>query len=399
MELQHITPTTGVATSALNFFPQTSEKSSSRAHWIHEKAKYSQTDNDLTRRAGKEIKAIGVAVFQAIQGHADFLTGESCPTIEMLMNELDLSEPTVIKYIALLETCKMITKRQTRWGNREQGPKSRSFYRVLPSTLWDFSRLKKKIKVAPKQTKADLKEIKPNKKQVRDDNHESQKSTSKGQEPENDVPVISSTGDEGTSSLRSELAATLIAKGFAPERDAVALAEEVPDICRAALEQLAKARVPKRDVGPWLRTVITRQRDAQGRTPEGFEPSEADKVNQRKDEKKKPAEPVAPIVRELVAKNEQERQEAHGMACDEVYAALAVVESEKVDDERRNSVSTMARQFPSSPSGKKECLAKQRQIVSRGYPLRVESVMRLRFGVGQTQAVEAALSSAGEAQP
>lgn len=166
---------------------------SKRAFWIQPTACYFQSDHALIDRAARHIGVYGVALYQALCRHADFATGEAFPTIEMLMQELGISEPTACKYLAVLEACAMITKRTTCWGSREQGPKSRNFYRVLPATKWDFSGLEKPLKSAPKEVVPQLKEIGSNKKHQNKKNEKQQ--TAKPRPREKPVVVLPIASD------------------------------------------------------------------------------------------------------------------------------------------------------------------------------------------------------------
>lgn len=144
---------------------ETQISATNRAFWIQPTARYHQTDNALITIAARHIGVYAVAIFEAISTHANFSNGYARPSLEIICEELNISEPTAIKYIAVLEKVKMVEKTTHTFFDKTDGLKTRNSYIVLPSGKWDFSCVIKKLLNVPKENSHELNVVKPNKKQ------------------------------------------------------------------------------------------------------------------------------------------------------------------------------------------------------------------------------------------
>jgi len=265
------TPTGAPAIAALSLSDSAPKNAPKRAAWISPKAPYFQTENALIDRAGKHIGVYGIAVYIAIERHADFASGESYPTIEMLMAEIGISEPTACKYVAMLESCGMISKRTSYWGSREQGPRSRNFYRVLRSSEWDFSSLENLVKSDLKQIEVGLKQIGANKKNKIKKNVKQQTTKGAGARKNVGTPTVVDFSNEAVPASvcspppnetkamipdeTAALAEALYQAGCSREY-AERIAAQDPDECRLQLARLARQKTPPGSPGGWLRRAI-----------------------------------------------------------------------------------------------------------------------------------------------
>lgn len=108
-------------------------------------------DNEYLNGYAKFFGAVGTAVYVSLCRHADNETQKCFPSLELISKELNISRPTIIKYIKLFEKYRLVEiikgKRNIKqqWLNNE--------YILLDKTEW----IKKESQVKPFNTESQVK--------------------------------------------------------------------------------------------------------------------------------------------------------------------------------------------------------------------------------------------------
>lgn len=108
-------------------------------------------DNEYLNGYAKIFGAVGTAVYVSLCRHADIETQKCFPSLELISNELNISRPTIIKYIKLFEEYQLLEKIKGKRNSKQQWINNE--YILLDKSEW----VKNPTQVKPFNTDSQVK--------------------------------------------------------------------------------------------------------------------------------------------------------------------------------------------------------------------------------------------------